>query len=232
MITGMITSGQDKQIRRVVQDGLDKFLKNLTKAQAEQILKSGNLVQEDLEKSLQKHSIVDKRFGSDLLKGKGTFTVPTDYNHDTQVDDFGTKTKDLKSTFYYNENLTSKNFSKATNKLVPGKTYGIKMFPILETVESEDCLNRLKSEPGNVLVGAQGLTALQANQPDIFPIRKWTVSFDEKDALWQDAGGFHWVPSVYRDSGGDWSFLLGSFEHSWGSDSVLVCFCDLGSLGA
>jgi hypothetical protein len=27
------------------------------------------------------------------------------------------------------------------------------------------------------------LTPLQKNQPEIFPTGKWTVSFDEKDAL-------------------------------------------------
>lgn len=172
------------------------------------------------------------QFGDDLLNGKGTFTVPTNYNHDTQVDDFGAKTRKLKSTYYYNDELTSANFSKATNKLVPGKTYAIKMFPILDRVESEDCLNRLKAEPGNVLVGAQGVTALQADQPDIFPTGKWTVSFDEKDALWEDADGYHRVPGVDRDSDGDWKFLLGYFGNSWRSGSVLVCFCDLESLDA
>ncbi|MCB9809244.1 hypothetical protein H6776_02485 [Candidatus Nomurabacteria bacterium] len=166
------------------------------------------------------------QFGDDLLNGKGTFTVPDNYNHDTQVDDFAKKTRKLKSTYYYNDELTSKNFSKATNKLVPGKTYGIKMFPILETVESEDCLAFLESNNA-ILVGAQGVTALQADQPDIFPTRKWTVSFDEKDALWKDAGGDHRVPYVHRPSDGVCSFDLGYFGRSWYSDYVLVCFCDL-----
>ncbi|MCD8494951.1 MAG: hypothetical protein LRY41_02420 [Candidatus Pacebacteria bacterium] len=168
------------------------------------------------------------QFGEDLLNGKGAFTVPADYNHDTQIDDFGAKTKDLKSTYYYNDALTSKNFAKATNKLVPGKTYAIKIFPILESnISSEDCLNRLKAEPGNVLVGAHGITALQSNQPDIFPKGKWTASFDEKDALWKGADGGRRVPGVGRDSDGDWLFGLGNFEDSWDSDRVLVCFCDL-----
>lgn len=166
------------------------------------------------------------QFGDDLLKGKGTFTVPDNYNHDTQVDDFAKKTRKLKSTYYYNDELTSKNFSKATSKLVSGKTYGIKLFPILEAVESEDCLAFLKSNNA-ILVGAQGVTALQADQPDIFPTGKWTVSFDEKDALWKDADGYHRAPRVLRDSDGDWEFRLGYFERSWYSGHVLVCFCDL-----
>jgi hypothetical protein len=167
------------------------------------------------------------QFGDDVLNGKGTFTVPDNYNHDTQVDDFGKKTCKLKSTYYYNNDLTSKNFAKATNKLQPGKTYAIKMFPLLEGgISNEDCLAFLESNNA-ILVGAQGVTALQANQPEIFPTGKYTVSFDEKDALWKDADGIHRVPFVGRHSGGDWKFGLGSFEGSWYSGHVLVCFCDL-----
>lgn len=167
------------------------------------------------------------QFGDDLLNGKGSFTIPNDYNHETQVDTFGKKTRKIKSTYYYNDKLTSKNFSKATNKLVPGKTYAIKMFPISESVKSEDCLNRLKAEPGSILVGAQGVTLLQEHQPDLFPVGKWSVSFDEKDALWKDADGDHRVPFVHRYSDGDWKFFLGYFEYSWRSGHILVCFCDL-----
>jgi hypothetical protein len=224
MITEMITSGQKKQLLRVLEDGLDQ--QELTKVQADQILKVGNLVQGDIGKSLQKHSIVDKRFGANLLDPKHTFTVPTDYNHDTQVDVFGKKTRSLKSTHYYNDELTSKNFAKVTSKLEPGKTYAIKMFPISETVKSEDCLAFLTSNNAT-LVGAQGLTALQNDQPEIFPTGKWTVSFDEKDALWKDADGNHWMSRVGRNSDGDWAFFLGFFEVSWDSDFVLVSFCDL-----
>lgn len=112
------------------------------------------------------------QFGDDLLKGKGTFTAPADYNHDTQVETFEKKTRKLKSTYCYNDALTSKNFSKATNKLVPGKTYAVKIFPLLEGgISSEDCLAFLASNNAT-LVGAQGLTALQNDQPGIFPTGK------------------------------------------------------------
>ena len=46
MITEMITSGQKKQLLRVLEDGLDQ--QELTKVQADQILKVGNLVQVDI----------------------------------------------------------------------------------------------------------------------------------------------------------------------------------------
>ena len=224
MITEMITSGQKKQLLRVLEDGLDQ--QELTKVQADQILKVGNLVQVDLGKSLQKNSIVDKKFGDDLLNGKGSFTVPTDYNHESQIDTFAVKNLKLKSTYSYDDELTSKNFENATNKLVPGKTYAIKMFPISETAHSEECLAFLVSNNA-ILFGAQGLTALHTDQPEIFPTGKRTVSFDEKDTLWEDADSDHGIPFVYLYLDGDWEFGLGFFEFSWNSEYVLVCFCDL-----
>ena len=80
---------------------------------------------------------------------------------------------------------------------------------------------------GAILVGGQGITLLQANKPDEFPGSEWTVSFDEKDALWEDSDGDHRVPGVYRGSGGGWGFGLGDFEGGWDGDDCLLCFCDL-----
>lgn len=203
--------------------------KGMTSELAKNIAQSEELAEAVVRIASGKYELTKKKFhqfGDDLLNGKGTFTVSDNYNHDTQVDDFAKKTRKLKSTHYYNDGLTSKNFSKATNKLVPGKTYGIKMFPILEIAQSEDCLAFLESNNA-ILVGAQGVTALQADQPDIFSTGKWTVSFDEKDALWKDANGHHRVPRVRRHSVGNWVFNLGYFGNSWGSDDVFVCFCDL-----
>ncbi len=162
-----------------------------------------------------------RQFGEDLLNKKGAFTVPIDYDHDTQIDVFGVRTRKLQSTHYYDKELTSKNFAKTTNRLEPGKTYAIKMFPVLEIVQSEDCLAFLR-ENNAIFAGAQGLTALQDDQPDVFPTGRYGISFGKKDA-----DGDRWVPSVRRDSDGDWWFRLGYLRNCWGSDYVLVCFCEL-----
>ena len=165
-----------------------------------------------------------KYFGAPLIDFE--LTVPTDYNHDTQIDTFAAKTKKLLTTHYFNKNLTSSNFAKATNKLEPGKKYRVRIFPILSTVSSVDCVIFLKKQ-GAILVGGQGVTLLQDQKADEFPVGKWTVSFDEKDALWTDSDGRHGVPGVHRLSGGDWGFYLGFFERDWRGDYCLLCFCDL-----
>jgi len=78
-----------------------------------------------------------------------------------------------------------------------------------------------------ILVGAQGLSLARQLKKKEFPVGKWTVSFDEKDSLWTDADGHHRVPSMDRNSGGDWDFRLSYFEYGWGGDFCLLCFCDL-----
>jgi len=110
-----------------------------------------------------------------------------------------------------------------------GKKYEVKMIPIHQgcSVIGQEIVDYMKTIPGIRFFGAQGETYLQEHQPDLFPVGKWSVSFDEKEALWKDAGGGHRVPDVYRNSDGDWKFYLGDFGVSWDSAFVLVCFCDL-----
>lgn len=220
-ITEKITQDQRKQIIRFVEDRLDKL--GFTKEEAQEIIENGGTLTTEIETLFKKLSIADNRFGSAIKEFE--ITVPADYNHDKQIDQFGKKTKKLKNTYYYNDAFTSKNFAKATNKLEAGKTYLVKIFPILKSVTSEDCMNFLRKQRA-ILVGGQGLSLAQDLKKDEFPVGKWTVSFDEKDALWEDADGDRRVPYVCRYSGGDWYFRLGNFGNDWYSDYCLLCFCD------
>ncbi len=167
---------------------------------------------------------LDERFGPAIVEFE--LTVPADYNHDTQIDTSGAKARKEKTTYYYNDELTSKNFANATNKLVPGKTYKIKIIPILSTVTSEDCMALLRKHNA-ILVGGQGATLVYDLAKDKLPKGKYTVSFDEKDALWKGAGGDRGVPSVGADTDGDFGFYLGGFGHDWTSAYCVLCFCDL-----
>ena len=230
MITEMITSGQEKQLRRVVEDGLDKVIKSFTKVQADQILAKGNFVQDDLGISLQHYAIIDQGFGPDLLNGKGRITFGSDFSPQTQIDEFvQKKDKNCLSTYYFNFELTSKKFAGVTDTPEIGKEYGVLLIPINNGYSAlgQEIVDYMKTIPGIKFFGTQGETYLQEKQPEIFPTGKWTVSFDEKGALWKGADGNHWVPRVNRRSGGDCLFYLGYFENPWRSDNVLVCFCDL-----
>jgi hypothetical protein len=220
-MTEKITSNQENRLCDLFREGLRAL--GFTKDEAQEIIKSGGTMQLEVKPILKKLAIADKRFGAAIREFE--LTVPEDYNHDTQIDAFGKKTKKLKNTYYYNDDFTSENFANASNKLQPGKTYKVKIFPILETVASEDCMAFLRKQNA-ILVGGQGLTLTQDLKKDEFPIGKGTISFDEKDNLWEDADGRHGVPFVGRYSDGDWAFRLGYFGDPWFSDYVLLCFCD------
>ncbi len=213
---------QGARIARIFEVAVDTL--ELSEDEAERVIAEGCALQEQVKPILQKLAMVDQRFGPAVKDFE--FTVPADYKHDTQLDTFAKKTKKLPTTYYFNDDLNSKNFAKATNKLEPGKKYRVRIFPILSTVTSEDCMTFLKKQ-GAILVGGQGVTLLQDQKADEFPVGKWTVSFDEKDALWTDSVGYHGVPFVYRHSDGGWEFYLGYFEFDWSGDFCLLCFCDL-----
>jgi hypothetical protein len=224
-ITEKITQDQTAQLANFVNNLIRKL--DLSKDEAQKLIKDFNLAKPDLEKVFRKHAILDQRFGAALTEF--VLTVPADYKHDKQLDTFAKANK--KKFYSYNSDITDKNFSKATTKLDSGKKYKVKIFPILETVTSEDCMSFLKSQRA-ILVGGQGESLVWDSNRDQLPVGKWTVSFDEKDALWIDSVGYHRVPFVFRNSDGDFFFNLGCFECEWYADYCLLCFCDEESLDA
>lgn len=155
-------------------------------------------------------------------------TVPEGYDHATRLDTFRAahQSEENKEFYFYNDAITDANYAgKATTKLTAGRQFTVKVFGITERVTSEDCLAKLRSEKA-VLVGAHGASLAYEQKKDELPKGKWSVSFDEKKALWRDSDGDRGVPSVRAYSGGDFRFDLGRWEGDWGSGNVLLCFCD------
>ena len=181
-------------------------------------------VKPEPEKVKEKPTPLDPQIAAKFTQLKSfPFPVPTNYEHDHQLSNF--RAKHEKDFYSFNSAITDANFAKATNQLAAGKTYQVKIFGINEYVTSEECLALLKSQQA-ILVGAQGLPIIWKLKKEEFPVSKWLVSFDEKEALWRDGGGVHRVPDIGRDSGGGWHFGLGSFEGDWGGDYCLMCVCD------
>ncbi len=226
MTKGLITptEGQEIQLDRIVADAVRRARKEvvLDKDAMQRLLANGGKFQDDVVTSLVKHSALDDRLA---LLNSFELTVPKGYNHGTQLATFAKYAKDEKFR-YLNGEINDANYVKATNKLVPGKTYGVKIFQIKTRVTSEDNLAFLASQRA-ILVGAQGISLARQLKKNEFPVGKFTVSFDEKDALWEDSDGSHRVPGFYRLSGGDWEFSLGGFEYDWYDVHCLFCLCDL-----
>lgn len=222
MTMNSITPNQKKQFTRFVEDATDKALKEagLDKDALQRLLENGGKFQADIVASIKKHSVQDERFN---LVNTFKLTVPTSYNHATQLTSFSKENREKFS--YYNNALTDENFAKATNKLVPGKTYTAKIFQLTTRMFSENCVEFLKTQKA-ILVGAQGISLVWQEKKNEFSVGKWTVSFDEKDALFVGADGYHRVPFVGRFSGGGWCFHLGCFGFVWPTAYCLLCFCD------
>src|SRR3989344_4716273 len=163
-------------------------------------------------KSVCDLSCVDDRF---KLVNTFEIVVPEGYDHGKRLDSFDKEHR--KAFYYYNDAITDKNYAKATTKLEPGPLK-VKVFQIKETVTSEDCMAKLRSEKA-ILVGAQGASLVWEQKKEELPVNRWSASFDEKDALWKDADGYHGVPGVGRNSDGDFKFNLGNFENDWNDDN-------------
>ena len=161
------------------------------------------------------------------LMSEFAVTVPADYKHANQLDSFLKKIRKSKNVYGYNENITDANFAKVTTQLVPGKTYKVKIFGINGRVTSADCLVHYRSQKA-IFTGAQGASLVWEQKKEEFRKGKWTASFDEKEALWKDTGGYHGVPGVFCDSIGDhnFPFELSAFEFDWYSFNCLLCFCE------
>lgn len=169
------------------------------------------------------HPVVStKKFA--LLTDLGTITVPDDYDHTTRLTSFSKKNR--KKFYYYNDAIADANFSNPSRILRPGDKLRVRVFKQIVSgmTTSEERLSFLATQKA-VHVGAQGASLVFEQKRD--QLRgHWYLSFDEKDALWEDADGSHRVPGVGARSGGGFRFYLDEFEDVWNDFDTFLCFCD------
>jgi hypothetical protein len=166
-----------------------------------------------------------------LIKDLGIIEVPADYVH-AHLDHFVEANREK---FYsVNKNITDENFSsKSTTKLTPGRKLRVRVYKqvVGGSTTSVERMDFLRAQPGNVWLGAQGVTLVWPKREEL-PKGVWYCSFDEPDALWQDSDGHHRVPSLHCNTDGDFTFNLGRFGFDWNPDHYLLSFCDEESLDA
>ena len=167
-----------------------------------------------------------------LLADLGIITVPAGYVHATRL--VTANERGVYGEMYANDpNLTDAHFPNPSRVLKPGDrvhVYAYKQIVPGETTSAER-LAYLATQKA-VYLGAQGASLVLEQKRPLLPKGFWYASFDEKDRLWEDAGGYHRVPCVYACSGGGFSFDLGRFEFVWHGDFAFLGFCDIQSLGA
>lgn len=151
-------------------------------------------------------------------------TIPTDYKHDTHLATFNAENRD--KFLGYDDKITDENFAQVTHKLVPGKTYTVKIFGVLKDQDSSsvECLAKYREERA-LFTGAQGVSFVWKQHRKALPKGKWYASFDEKDKLPVDNGHLR-VPCVLARWHGDFNFDLADFEGGWRDYLCFVCFYD------
>jgi hypothetical protein len=158
------------------------------------------------------------------------------YNHDNRMIKFARKHR--KEFASYNHNLTDKKYQGATTKLTPGRKFVVKVFRANDfNITTEECISFLRGQ--TVFVGAQGVTLVYEQHREKLPTKEWSVSFDEKDALWKDTNtgsrgertcSWTLVPGIQPDSDGIFEFGLVDFYDNpnieYQNWRCLLCFCE------
>ena len=170
-------------------------------------------------KAAAQTTLNDKRFGPAIAEFN--LTVPITYDHDKQVDLFAEKVKTLKTTSFYADILSSKNFAQEPTKLIPGNTYRVKIIPVRSGVSYEDCVEFLQARHA-LFAGVHGLTLAQELYKNQFPVGMETVSFS-KNPLHNDTMGVSGSPQITRHHNGDWSFEFSYFT-GFDDDSCILDF--------
>ena len=157
-----------------------------------------------------------------LLADLGTITVPKNYVHGKQLGSLNRK-----EFYYFDNDITDKNFSNPSHILKPSEKLWVRAFKqvVPGSTTSEERMDFL-SKMNAIHTGAQGASLVYQQKKDLLPKGYWYCSFDEKDRLWKDAGGNHRVPDVNAYTDGDFKFCLGYFEKPWNDYLVVLVFCD------
>jgi hypothetical protein len=164
------------------------------------------------------------QFGKPII---GYLTVPLDYNHDTQIDEYY---KNYKNDYDQGwTKMQSKDYAKASNKLVPGKKYRIAFYPVIFPYKSysRESLAFLNKQNA-LLVNAQGLTLVCQQAKEIIPKDVVIYSLDKEESLLRGTLDYE-IPTVAYRSGDNLLFLA-SRSFSFGGQEkgdYLLCFFEI-----
>jgi len=177
-------------------------------------------ISSNLKKNL--YNLKTKKMSEKLLN-KIEFIVPYNYIHDSIIDDYVKKLKEL--NIHCNDDFTSENFKKATNKLIPGVIYEVNLISVPPKSKGQDCIDYLKKETDTLLFGGQGLSLVLNVVKEKLPKNTCIISFDEKDTLFKDSDGDHLVPFAEINSSGVENFIcLDIFEKEFCDSYYLLYF--------
>lgn len=136
--------------------------------------------------------------------------------------------KSLKKSLMISKSFGNPNVFKITTpldykglKLVPGKTYVIKFFPIITwRVHSKICVKFISNQPNVLFIGNEIITLMETLDKKEFPKKKYIVSFAEGKDVDNEILYIYISPD---SSLRYYSTLLNCF---WDKDTLVVCLFD------
>ena len=211
----------------------DKMTENQLKQMIAQLLttvnpekidrEKGQLAIKDPDFSTQFESFINSyelREKFRLLMDLGEIIIPDGYVSGTYLDSF-------EGEYEYNKDITDANSPSPSRILKPGDKLHVRAFEQIVdgTTTSKERMRFLNNQSGVVHLGAHGAKLVFEQKRDQLPKGKRYSSFDEKERLWKDAVGRHWVPSIFAFANGDFAFDLSFFGGNWNQHCVILSFC-------
>lgn len=153
------------------------------------------------------------------------FSVPENYNHDTQISSLAKKAKIMR-VYDFSKEFTDANFANVTAKLVPGD-YEAKIFSVNNGATYESCYKFTKGYDNVVIAGAQGLALAFEFLGEKFPEDKIIASVDKIESLLVDSSGNHGYPIIRTNSKDkDFAFGIDYAENDMiGDNRCLIIIC-------
>lgn len=150
------------------------------------------------------------------------FTTPVDYIHWNQLDRFYGKNYLSKRNFViYSKIITDRNYCFTTNKLEPGVTYTVDLYPIIKRVKGTFCLLFLEYKQ-SLRVGPQFGSLIWSIDNNHFPKDVNVAFFDRKEALYRHRKNSNMVTFIHRDCDGlYWDFAAEELEGTFNDHFVI-----------
>lgn len=168
------------------------------------------------------HEVYDNKEYFEAIQSDFIIVVPSDYDHDKQIDKFIKQA--LPNAYEYDINFNSLNFSQASHRLISGEVYRCTFYKIDKPVSNEKCLSFLQSQKA-LLVGGQGLALICQLNPKRFPDDRFVISLDHKESLWQSPQGSYMVPCfcIEQMHDPDNYYVLRPFDELVPGNYYLLC---------
>lgn len=148
--------------------------------------------------------------------------VPKDYNPGTILARF--KERHEVDFDFYQNNINDENFSTATQYLVPGKLYVVKIFRSARIYNTDEALQFYASQNA-LLVGAQGYVLSWPRLKKSIPKGMIVVSLDEAGVLMM-AKGRPRITLIEHFPNDLWRIFVGHFSTDWSKKTLLLCVCE------